>query len=107
MAENNVVTTPDDPKEASTMNPKELAKLKGQLRAQAERTVVQRHQDEYHAEAEKLFADHGLEFTRRLSPKEKAKKEMDQLIRDFPELAEQITAVGAVKEEKKESEGPF
>ena len=87
MAENNIVDTPDDDNAESTVDSQKITKLKGQLRAQAERIVVQRHQDEYHAEAEKLFAENGLEFTRRLSPKEKAEKEMRELLEKHPELA--------------------
>ena len=90
MADNNVVNTPDNTTEESSVDSKELTRLKAQLRAQAERAVIQRHQDEYHEEAEKLFAENGLEFSRRLSPKEKAEKELRELLAAHPELAEKF-----------------
>lgn len=90
---NDPVHTPEDSKKESTLDTKELTKLKGQLRAQAERTVVQNHQEEYHAEAERLFAEHGLEFTRRLTAEEKAKKDLDAILKAHPGLASQVQAV--------------
>lgn len=104
MADNNVVNTPDNTTEESTVDSRELTRLKAQLRAQAERTVIQRHQDEYHEEAEKLFAENGLEFTRRLSPKEKAEKEMKELLAKHPELAAKFPQ--AVPESVKEEGDP-
>lgn len=104
MADNkNFVDTPADTDAESTIDPKKLAKLKGQLRAQAERTVVQRHQDEYHVEAEKLFAEHGLEFTRRLSAQEKREKELKEIIKNDPELARKY---GLIKAEAPANDGP-
>lgn len=88
MADNNVVNTPDNTTEESSVDSKELTRLKAQLRAQAERAVIQRHQDEYHEEAEKLFAEHGLEFSRRLTKTERKAKELEDIIKNHPDIAQ-------------------
>ena len=93
---NEVIHTPEDKKAESTVDTAALTKLKSQLRAKAEREVLQNHQDEYHQVASRLFAEHGLEFTRRLTEKEKAERELKALLEKHPELAQSVTGVAAV-----------
>lgn len=94
--QNEVIHTPEDKKAESTVDTAALTKLKSQLRAKAEREVLQNHQDEYHQVASRLFAEHGLEFTRRLTEKEKAERELKALLEKHPELAQSVTGVAAV-----------
>ena len=79
MSENEVIHTPEDKKAESTVDTAALTKLKSQLRAKAEREVLQNHQDEYHQVASRLFAEHGLEFSYRLSPEARARKQIEEL----------------------------
>lgn len=103
---NDPITTPAGNAE-STLSGADLAKLKSRLRAQAERSVIENHRDEYNAEAERLFAEHGLEFSRRLTESEKAKRQMDELLKKFPELAPGATAPDGIKVEEGATEEPM
>ena len=79
--QNEVIHTPEDKKAESTVDTAALTKLKSQLRAKAEREVLQNHQDEYHQVASRLFTEHGLEFNYRLSPEARARKQIEELAR--------------------------
>lgn len=69
------------------------------LRNQAERIVLDRHRDEYHEEAARLFAERGWEYTRRATPEEQAaKKEAVQKAKDEEKLRKLLEASPHLRE---------
>lgn len=71
------------------------------LRNKAERMVLEAHRDEYYSNAEKLFTDAGLTFTRRSTPEEreqkkavaeqeKAERKLAELLQKHPSLAQKL-----------------
>ena len=65
---------------------------KNRLRNDAERKVLNKHRDELNAITEALFKENNLPYTRRLTEKEKAKKKIDDLLAEHPELREEYAA---------------
>jgi hypothetical protein len=65
---------------------------KNRLRNEAEREVLNNHRDELNAITEAKFVEQGLNYTRRLTESEKAKKKIDELLAEHPELREQYTS---------------
>jgi len=65
---------------------------KNRLRNEAEREVLNNHRDELNAITEGKFKEHGLHYTRRLTEKEKAKKKIEDLLNEHPELREEYAA---------------
>lgn len=82
------VTEPgsDEAQTASELSPEEIDKLKQKLRHKAERMVIDQHRDSYNKIAEALFAEKGLEFTRRATPAERAKAKLTKVLEDNEEL---------------------
>lgn len=62
---------------------------KNRLRNEAERIVIDRHRDEFYAEAERLYEANGFEFKRRLTEEEKAAQQIEKLLQANPALREQ------------------
>jgi hypothetical protein len=83
-------TAPVDERQETVLDKKELAALRNKLRAEAEREVIQNHNDEYHALAEAKFNQAGLEYTRRMTPEERAKREVEAILKQFPELRDKL-----------------
>lgn len=65
---------------------------KNRLRNEAEREVLNNHRDELNAITEAKFVEQGLNYTRRLTEKEKAKKKIEDLLNEHPELREEYAA---------------
>jgi len=59
---------------------------KNRLRNEAEREVLNNHRDELNAITEAKFVEQGLKYTRRLTESEKAKKKIEELLNEHPEL---------------------
>ena len=73
--------------------PKETEQqMKNRLRNEAEREVLNNHRDEFYKVAERKFKENGLEFTRRLTDEEKAKKKLEDLLAEHPGLRAQLAA---------------
>lgn len=81
---------PAEAQEETVLSQEDITKLKNKLRAEAEREVLERHRDEYHAVASAKFAEHGLEFTRRLTKAERDAERIKKMLADNPELADLI-----------------
>lgn len=75
----------EEPKKETTQQ------LKNRLRNEAEREVLNNHREEFHAVADKKFSEHGLKFERRLTQKERAAREIEKKLQQFPELRGQFT----------------
>lgn len=67
-----------------------LNQLKNKLRNDAEREVLRNHRDEVVALTKAKFEEAGIEYVHRLTPEEKAKKEIEEQLNQFPELREQF-----------------
>lgn len=65
---------------------------KNRLRNEAEREVLNNHRDELNQITEAKFVEHNLNYTRRLTEKEKAQKKIEDLLNEHPELREQYAA---------------
>lgn len=72
-----------------------VQQLKNRLRNEAEREVLNNHKDEVISITQAKYDEHGLEYVRRLSDKEKAAKEIAEKINQFPELRALFAPVGA------------
>ena len=59
---------------------------KNRLRNEAEREVLNLHRDELNAITEAKFREQGLNYTRRLTDKEKAQRKIEELLNEHPEL---------------------
>lgn len=70
-----------------------LQQLKNRLRNEAEREVLNKHKDEVIKITEAKYDEHGLEYVRRLSDKEKAAKLIEEQYEKFPELRPVYTVV--------------
>lgn len=68
---------------------------KNRLRNEAEREVLNNHRDELNTITEAKFVEQGLNYTRRLTDKEKAAKKIEDLLNEHPELREQYGAGAA------------
>lgn len=76
--------------------PKETEQqMKNRLRNEAEREVLNNHRDEFYKVAERKFTENGLEFTRRLTDEEKAKKKLEDLLAEHPGLRAELAAAAA------------
>lgn len=62
---------------------------KNRLRNEAEREVLNKHRDELNTITEAKFVEQGLNYTRRLTDREKAAKKIEDLLNEHPELREQ------------------
>lgn len=82
---------PEAPTKDEAPKKETTQQLKNRLRNEAEREVLNNHREEFHAVAEKKFADHGLKFERRLTQKERAAREIEKKLQQFPELRGQFT----------------
>lgn len=65
---------------------------KNRLRNEAEREVLNKHRDELNAITEAKFAENDLTYTRRLTEKEKAKKKIEDLLAEHPDLRNEYAA---------------
>jgi hypothetical protein len=65
---------------------------KNRLRNDAERRVLNKHRDELNEVTEALFKAEGIPYTRRLTEKEKAKKKIEDLLNEHPDLREEYAA---------------
>ncbi len=65
---------------------------KNRLRNEAEREVLNNHRDELNTITEAKFVAEGLNYTRRLTEKEKAKRKIEELLNEHPELREDYAA---------------
>ena len=74
-----------------------LNQLKNKLRNDAEREVLRNHRDEVIALTKAKFEKAGIEYVHRLTPEEKAKKEVEDQLNQFPELREQFESELAAK----------
>lgn len=79
-------------KEAEASKPETVTQLKNRLRNEAEREVLTRHRDEVIEITGAKYAEHGLEYVRRLTDEEKAEKEILDLLQKHPELRGTIAA---------------
>jgi len=82
-AEETQTAEAEQPEEETT------AQKRSRLRNQAEREILNRRYDEFQDYAEALYAENGLKFQRKLSDQEKAKRKMEELLQQFPELRAQ------------------
>ena len=79
--------------------PQEKPVTKNGLRNQAERIILERHREEYHIEAQRLFAEHDFEYTRRSTPEERAaKKEAEKRAKDEAKLEALLAASPHLRE---------
>jgi hypothetical protein len=69
-----------------------LQQRKNRLRNEAEREVLNLHRDELNKITEAKFVEHGLNYTRRLTEKEKAQKKIEDLLNEHPDLREVYAA---------------
>lgn len=81
------VAPPVEDRVETNLNAQEITALKNKLRAEAERETLDNHRPEYHEIAARKFAEHGLEFTRRMSKEERAEQQLRKLLADNPALA--------------------
>lgn len=76
--------------EAPAPKKETVSQLRNRLRNEAERKVINNHKDEFVRIATDLFAEHGMEFNRRLTESEKAQKTVEDLLAQYPELRTKI-----------------
>ena len=69
-----------------------IQQRKNRLRNEAEREVLNNHRDELNQITEAKFVEQGLPYTRRLTEKEKAKRKIEDLLNEHPELREVYAA---------------
>ena len=93
-ANKSTATKAEEPKVEATKDETESQK-RNRLRNEAERTIINRHRDEFNEEATRLFAENGLVFHRRLTDEERAAKEIADKLNQFPELRAMFANVGA------------
>ena len=86
MATDTLESTVTDNEEVVTEE--NVQQKKNRLRNDAEREVLNNHRDELNAITEAKFVAEGLKYTRRLTEKEKAKKKIEDLLNEHPELRE-------------------
>jgi hypothetical protein len=67
-----------------------IQQLKNKLRNEAEREVLDKHKSEVVTITAAKYKEHGLEYVRRLSDKEKAAKQIEELYAQYPELRPQL-----------------
>lgn len=63
---------------------------KNKLRLQAERRVLEAHQDEFNQVAEELFTEAGYTFRPRLTKTQRAEAKARKLLAENPELAKSL-----------------
>lgn len=98
--------TPAAEPEAKATKAETMHQLKNRLRSEAEREVLQQHKDEVVKRTQAKFDEHGIEYVRRLTPEEKAQKEIDALLKQFPNLQTQVMATLGQQAAPVEEEGP-
>lgn len=69
---------------------------KNRLRNEAERIVLDRHKPEFYKVAEKLYAENGFEFKRRLTEEEKAEQAIEKMLRENPALRQKYAPTTVV-----------
>lgn len=96
----NATPAEDKPKEPAAPKKKEkketAQQAKNRLRNEAERIVLDRHKPEFYKVAEKLYAENGFEFKRRLSEEEKAEQAIEKMLRENPSLREKYAPTTVV-----------
>jgi len=90
MATGTIESTVTDNEEAVTEET--VQQKKNRLRNEAEREVLNNHRDELNTITEAKFVEQGLNYTRRLTESEKAKKKIEELLGQHPELREHYAA---------------
>lgn len=65
---------------------------RARLTTAAKNQLVENHRDEFNRIAEAQFAAEGLEFKRKLTPEEKAEKELDALLEANPALRDKLAS---------------
>lgn len=73
-----------------------VQQAKNRLRNEAERIILDRYKAEFYKEAERLYAENGYEFKRRLTEQEKAQQKIEELLAQNPELREQYAPTTVV-----------
>jgi hypothetical protein len=66
-----------------------IQQLKNKLRNEAEREVLDKHKSEVVEITAAKYKEHNLEYVRRLTDKEKAQKQIEELYAQYPELRPQ------------------
>ena len=90
MATGTIESTVTDNEEGVTEET--VQQKKNRLRNEAEREVLNNHRDELNTITEAKFVEQGLNYTRRLTEKEKAQKKIEDLLNEHPELRERYAA---------------
>ena len=90
MATGTIESTVTDNEEGVTEET--VQQKKNRLRNEAEREVLNNHRDELNTITEAKFVEQGLNYTRRLTDREKAQKKIEDLLNEHPELRERYTA---------------
>lgn len=101
-AEPTEAPTPVEPPADKPKRRESPAQIRNRLRNQAERIVLDRHRDEFHQEATKLFEANGLEFKHRLTETERAQAKIEALLRENPELRERFAPTTVVVDQPAE-----
>jgi len=92
MATTEVQDAPVTTGEGATDPNETVQQKKNRLRNEAEREVLNKHRDELNTITEAKFVENNLQYTRRLTEKEKAAKKIEELLNEHPELREQYAA---------------
>jgi ABC-type sugar transport system substrate-binding protein len=90
MATGTIESTVTDNEEAVT--DETVQQKKNRLRNEAEREVLNKHRDELNHITEAKFNENNLPYTRRLTEREKAKKKIEDLLAEYPDLREEYAA---------------
>jgi hypothetical protein len=67
-----------------------IQQLKNRLRNEAEREVLNNHKDEVIKITAAKYAEHNLEYVRRLTDEEKAQKAIEDYLAQYPELRQKL-----------------
>lgn len=77
---------------------------KARLRGRAQQTILDKYRDEFHDVAGKLFKEKGMEYRRKLTPRERAAQEVRRLIKEH-NLRSEFPGYDAAASEAEPPEG--